>query len=63
MKAAGLTKEIAVTQTAVDPKPEEPAEVTVSVEAIEAAVEAGEYTFTLTANKAWTVTSDSEWPL
>ena len=61
VKAAGLTKEITVTQAAVDAKPEEPAQVTVSVEAIEAAVQAGEYTFTLTANKAWTVTSDSEW--
>ena len=61
VKAAGLTKEITVTQAAVDAKPEEPAQVTVSVEAIEAAVQSGEYTFTLTANKAWTVTSDSEW--
>ena len=61
VKAAGLTKEIAVTQAAVDPKPEEPAQVAVSVEAIEAAAQAGEYTFTLTANKAWTVTSDAEW--
>ena len=61
VKAAGLTKEIAVTQAAVDPKPEEPAEVTVSVEALEAAATAGEYTFTLTANKAWAVTSDVDW--
>ncbi len=61
VKAAGLTKEISITQAAVDPKPEEPAQVTVSVETLEAAVQAGEYTFTLTANKAWTVTSDAEW--
>ena len=59
--SAGITKEISVTQAAVDPKPEEPAEVTVSVEALEAAATAGEYTFTLTANKAWAVTSDAEW--
>ena len=61
VKAAGLTKEITVTQAAVDAKPEEPAQVTVSVEAIEAAVQAGEYTFSLTANKAWAVTSDAQW--
>lgn len=59
--AAGLTKEISVTQAAVDPKPEEPAQVTVSVETLEATAEAGEYTFNLTANKAWTVTDDAEW--
>lgn len=59
--AAGLVKEITVTQAAVDPKPEEPAQVTVSVETLEATAEAGEYTFNLTANKAWTVTDDAEW--
>lgn len=61
VKAAGLTKEISITQAAVDPKPEEPAQVTVSVETLEATAEAGEYTFNLTANKAWTVTDDAEW--
>ena len=59
--AAGLVKEITVTQAAVDPKPEEPAQVTVSVETLEATAGAGEYTFNLTANKAWTVTDDAEW--
>lgn len=61
VKAAGLTKEISITQAAVDAKPEEPAQVTVSVETLEATAEAGEYTFNLTANKAWTVTDDAEW--
>ena len=61
VKAAGLTKEISITQAAVDAKPEEPAEVTVSVTTLEATATAGEYTFQLTSNKAWTVTDDAEW--
>lgn len=61
VKAAGLTKEISITQAAVDAKPEDPAEVTVSVTTLEATATAGEYTFQLTSNKAWTVTDDAEW--
>lgn len=59
--AAGLVKEVTVTQAAVDAKPEEPAEVTVSVETLQAAATAGEYEFQITSNKAWTITDDAEW--